>query len=83
MSKRVLMTFILTLVISALALVCVFALTACNDNPLWEGDPAITERQGKAALYKRRFSHKSSASCSGSSHSDTPVYEPPGSFFDT
>lgn len=40
MSKRVLMTFILTLVISALALVCVLALTACNDNPLWEVDPA-------------------------------------------
>ena len=33
MSKRILMTFILTLVISALALVCVLALTACNDDP--------------------------------------------------
>ena len=33
MSKRILMTFILTLVISALALVCVLALTACGDDP--------------------------------------------------
>ena len=43
MSKRILMTFILTLVISALALVCVLALTACGDDePTPTPDPGIT-----------------------------------------
>ena len=63
MSKRVLMTFILTLVISALALVCVLALTACNDDSpptqaetLKVTDVVLSSSSGNTETYTITFS---------------------------